>query len=98
MPGPAHVGEDLAQGAQALLQNCSEISRRRAPHSVTRTRRAARRANSSSNSAPTNVRLSSLAATAVVPEPQNGSKTKSPSRVEASRARLRSLRGFWVGW
>jgi hypothetical protein len=39
-----------------------------------------------------------LAATAVVPDPQNGSKTNPPSRVEATSARLTSLKGFWVGW
>ncbi len=41
---------------------------------------------------------SSLAATPVVPDPQNGSNTNSPSLVEATSARLTSLKGFWVGW
>ena len=49
-------------------------------------------------SAPTKNRFSSLAATAMVPEPQNGSKTRSPSSVEASSARRTTLKGFWVGW
>jgi hypothetical protein len=39
-----------------------------------------------------------LAATPLVPDPQNGSKTSPPSRVEATSARLMSRKGFWVGW
>jgi hypothetical protein len=59
--------------------------------------RSANPAYSRSLSAPTKKRPSSLAATPVVPDPQNGSKTNSPSTVEAKMARRRRRRGFWVG-
>ncbi len=39
-----------------------------------------------------------LAATAVVPDPAKGSKTRSPSRVQATSARRTRRKGFWVGW
>jgi hypothetical protein len=74
------------------------ISRSTQPLWVAGILRAASSQYSLSISAPTKNRPSSLAATPVVPEPQNGSRTRSPSPLEASRARLRSLRGFWVGW
>jgi hypothetical protein len=38
-----------------------------------------------------------LAATAVVTEPQEGWKARSPSHVEARSDRHTSLKGFWVG-
>jgi hypothetical protein len=60
--------------------------------------RPANSAYSRSVSAPTKKRPSSLAATPVVPDPQNGSKTRAHSAVEAKMARRRRRRGFWVGW
>jgi len=60
--------------------------------------RPANSAYSRSISIPTKKRPSSLAATPVVPDPQKGSKTSSPSLVEANMARRRRRRGFWVGW
>src|SRR5690242_1021390 len=38
-----------------------------------------------------------IAAKAVVPEPEKGSRTRSPSEVEARRMRSRRATGFWVG-
>ena len=75
-----------------------EISRSTLPRAVALMRRCASSQYSSSNSAPTKNRPSSFAPTPLVPDPQKGSKTKSPSRVEATSARLMSRKGFWVGW
>src|SRR5215218_507871 len=55
-------------------------------------------AYSRSTSAPTKKRPSSLAATPVVADPLKGSKSRSPSTLEASTARRSRRRGFWVGW
>jgi hypothetical protein len=60
--------------------------------------RAANPAYSRSFSAPTKNRPSSLAATPVVPDPQKGSKSRSPSALEARTERRTRRRGFWVGW
>jgi hypothetical protein len=68
------------------------------PRTAALMRRAASSQNSSSSSAPTMNRPSSLEATPLVPYPQHGSKTNSPSRVEATSARLTRRKGFWVGW
>src|SRR6266852_5501157 len=46
---------------------------------------------------PTARRLVRRAARAVVPEPEKGSRTRSPSLVEARRMRSRRATGFWVG-
>src|SRR5215207_3529495 len=73
-------------------------SRSTSPRNAAPILRPASSAYSRSISAPTKKWPSSLAATPVVPDPQNGSKTSSPSILEASTARRRSRRGFWVGW
>jgi hypothetical protein len=39
-----------------------------------------------------------LAAIPLVPDPQNGSKTRQPPLVEARMARRNRRRGFRVGW
>ncbi len=96
---PSHlqpVGPDDAGRAHTITSGgtSSEISRNTLPRSVAAMLRAASPANFSSSSAPTKNRFNSLAATAVVPEPEKGSKTRPPSRVQASRARRMSLRGF----
>ena len=74
-----------------------KISPNTFPRSAAPILRAASSAYSFSNSAPIKKRFSSLAATAVVPEPANGSKTNAPSCVEANNARRTSRKGFWVG-
>jgi len=79
-------------------ESCPEISRSKLPRAVSFMRRSASSANSLSSSAPTKKRSSSLAATPVVPDPVNGSKTRSPSQVEASSALRKRRKGFWVGW
>ena len=48
-------------------------------------------------STPSTEREQRIAATAVVPLPVKGSRTKSPSLEEARRMRSRSARGFWAG-
>jgi hypothetical protein len=58
--------------------------------------RPASSAYSRSASAPAKNRPSSLAAIPIVPDPLKGSKTSSPSVVEARMARLRMRRGFRV--
>jgi hypothetical protein len=73
-------------------------SRNTSPRTAAPILRPASSANSASVSAPTKKRPSSFAATPVVPDPQNGSKTRSPSPVEARTARRTRRRGFWVGW
>src|SRR5215210_3033665 len=95
------VGENIGQrthSAGIVLHRSSEISLSTLPSTAALILRPASSQYSSSISAPTKKRPSSLAATPVVPDPQNGSKTRSPSRVEATSARRTSLRGFWVGW
>jgi hypothetical protein len=100
-PGP--VFPELTQRPRCDQDRPSPVARRRIsrntpPLWAAWILRSASSQNSASISAPTKNRPNSLAATPVVPEPQNGSRTRSPSPLEASRARLRSFRGFWVGW
>ncbi len=46
---------------------------------------------------PIQLRLSFSAAMTAVPQPQNGSSTRSPGLLEAEMMRSRRARGFWVG-
>src|SRR5215207_1940316 len=73
-------------------------SRYTPPRSAAPILRPASSAYSPSFSAPTKKRPSSLEATPIVPDPQNGSKMRSPSLLEATIARRRRRRGCWVGW
>ena len=86
----ASVSKDGSHRAQGLLQNCSEILRNKLPLSVTRMRRAASSANSSSNSAPTKARFSSLVASSV----RSGSRllTRAPTQPRLGRREGLSLR------
>ncbi len=76
----------------------SSISRNTPARSAAPILRPASCAYSSSCSAPTNKRPSSFEATPLVPDPQNGSKIRSPSLLDARMARRTRRRGFWVGW
>ena len=49
-------------------------------------------------STPRNRRPDITAATPVVPEPANGSRTRSPSAELAAMTRSSRASGFWVGW
>jgi hypothetical protein len=87
---------DPGGGCRSSLARRPEITRSTASRRTSFIRRAANCTYSPSNSAPTKKRPSSLAATAVVPDPQKGSKMRSPSRVEATRARRTRRSGFYL--
>src|SRR5712692_6088349 len=60
-------------------------------------RRRERLRNSAASSQPNAWRRRRKAVRSVVPLPEKGSRTKSPSLVEARRMRSRRATGFWVG-
>jgi hypothetical protein len=103
LPGETHQAafERLRGGNRKLAIFMAYVGKR-SPHRPSyRTApilRPASCAYSSSCSAPTNKRPSSFEATPLVPDPQNGSKTRSPSLLDARMARRTRRRGFWVGW
>src|SRR5918995_3101938 len=86
-----HLVQDQTPG------RASSISLNTPPRSEAPILRPASSAYSSSFSAPTKKQPSSLEATPLVPDPQKGSKTRSPSLVEATMARRTRRKGFWVG-
>src|SRR6266478_2315875 len=90
-----------ASGSTEKSREAKEISRKESESStctkLEQMRRSPRLRNSAESSQPSAWRRRWKAASKVVPLPEKGSRTKSPSLVEARRMRSRRATGFWVG-
>src|SRR6266567_2956541 len=78
-------------------ENSTQVRERSTCTKLEQMRRRERVRNSAESSQPRAWRRRRKAARSVVPEPEKGSRTRSPSLEQARRMRSRRATGFWVG-
>src|SRR5216683_1251296 len=107
---PRFAGDDKSAGERPALrldrsigsgngsrENWTQVRESPTCTRLEQMRRSERVRNSAESSQPKACRRRRKAARSVVPLPEKGSRTKSPSLEEARRMRSRRATGFWVG-
>src|SRR5882672_5816018 len=93
---PAPLDRSIGSG-NGSRENWTQVRERSTCTRLEQMRRSPRLRNSVLSSQPRAWRRRRKAVRRVVQLPENGSRTKSPSFVEARRIRSRRATGFWVG-
>src|SRR2546422_1924314 len=92
----SHFDRSIGSG-NGSRENWTQVRERSICTRLEQMQRRERLRNSAESSQPRAWRRRRKAARSVVPLPEKGSRTKSPSLEEARRMRSRRATGFWVG-